>query len=403
MSGSEPMTVLCLASHEKGAEFMRECKRQGCRVFLLTREDKAQEPWPRESLEDVFYMPTLTNQTHIINGVSYLSRANKINRIIALDDLDVEMAAALREHLRVPGMGDTTARYFRDKLAMRMKARESGILVPDFIHVLNYDALREWMARVPAPWVLKPRSEASSVGIRKIHNSEELWRALDHLGDRQSYYVLEQYIRGTVFHVDGIVWERELQFAEVHRYARPPLDITQSGGVFSSSTVRRGAEEEQQLEALQVKVIRALGLVRGATHTEFIQGDEDGRFYFLETSARVGGANIPEMIEAATGINLWREWARLEVANFRKEEFHLSPARAGYAGIIISLAQQEWPDTSAYQEPEIRWRLNKRHHAGLVVAAPTPERVQELLNEYMHRFARDFLATMPPPETLRDG
>jgi nitrous oxide reductase accessory protein NosL len=53
-----------------------------------------------------------------------------------LDDFDVEKAATLREHLRIGGMGETTARYFRDKLAMRMKAREAGINVPDFVGIL---------------------------------------------------------------------------------------------------------------------------------------------------------------------------------------------------------------------------------------------------------------------------
>ena len=43
------MNVLCLASYEKGHEFLRECKRQNCTVVLVTSlslQDKAQ--WPRQ-------------------------------------------------------------------------------------------------------------------------------------------------------------------------------------------------------------------------------------------------------------------------------------------------------------------------------------------------------------------
>jgi len=36
-------------------------------------------------------------------------------RVVTLEDFDVEKVAALREHLRIPEMGDTTTRYFRDK------------------------------------------------------------------------------------------------------------------------------------------------------------------------------------------------------------------------------------------------------------------------------------------------
>jgi hypothetical protein len=80
----------------------------------------------------------------VIYGVSFVARKEKIDRMVALDDFDVEKAAALREHLRVPGMGDTTARYFRDKLAMRLRATEMEIPVPEFIHVLNHNELNEF-------------------------------------------------------------------------------------------------------------------------------------------------------------------------------------------------------------------------------------------------------------------
>src|SRR5438093_12125268 len=110
----------------------------------------------------------------LTRAVSYLARTREIERIVPLDDFDVETAAAVREHLRCPGMGDTTARHFRDKLAMRVQARDKGILVPDFVPVLNYDQMREFMARVAPPWVLKPRSQAATVGIIKIHSADQL-------------------------------------------------------------------------------------------------------------------------------------------------------------------------------------------------------------------------------------
>ena len=113
--------------------------------------------------------------------------------------------AMLREHLRLPGMGVTATRKFRDKLTMRDTAQAAGIKVPEFIQIKNYDMLREYMVAVPPPWVLKPRTEAGSMGIRKVHHSEEVWRALDELGDKQSYYLLEHFIPGDVFHVDSVV------------------------------------------------------------------------------------------------------------------------------------------------------------------------------------------------------
>jgi len=393
----KPLTMLCVTSYEKGHDFMREAKRQGCRVFLVTVQSLENAPWPREVLDDIFFMPDGYRRDDIIKGVSYLARTMKIDRIVALDDFEIETGAALREHLRVPGMGDTTARYFRDKLAMRMKAKSEGILVPEFVHALNYDAMKEYMERVPPPWVLKPRSEASAIGIKKIAADYELWPVLDGLGDKQSYYVLEKYIPGDVYHVDSIISERQIVFSVPNKYAAPPMNVAHDGGVFITKKLPRESEEASGLKEVNERLIKALGLVRGVTHAEFIRGKEDGQFYFLETASRVGGANIAEMVEAATGINLWREWARVEICGDEKP-YELPPHRDDYSGILISLAKQEKPDLSAYNDSEVVWRMAKKHHAGLIVASPNAERVDELLNSYAERFVNDFLAVAPLPD-----
>ncbi len=309
MSKERPPTILCISSYEKGQEFMRTCKREGWDVFLLTMEKLRDADWPREAITEAFYLPEELPLQGLINAVSYMARSRPIDRIVALDEFDMENVAALREHLRIPGMGLTTMRYFRDKLAMRGRAKEEGIAVPEFVHVLNYDDLRDFMARVKAPWLLKPRSQASGIGMKIIKHESELWPWLDQLGDQQSFYLLEQFVPGDVFHVDSIVSERKVVFAEAHAYGSPPLDVSHGGGVFTSRTLPRTSALSKSLLKINREVITALGLVRGVTHAEFLRAHDDGKVYFIEVAARVGGAYISNEIEAATGINLWREWA----------------------------------------------------------------------------------------------
>ena len=393
------MNILCLASYEKGHEFLREAKRQGCGVLLVTSlslQGKAE--WPVDSIDEIFYMPDQDhawNRADTIKAVSYLARTRAIDRVVALDDFDVEMAAALREHLRLPGMGETTVRHFRDKLAMRMKAREAGIDVPDFVHVLNYDALRRFMERTPAPWVLKPRSMAGAIGIKKIHGAEELWPAIELLGDMQSFYLLEQFVAGDIFHVDCIVSERQVVFAIASGYGRPPMEVSHGGGIFTTSIVERESDDALRLGAENRWVMEALGMVRGVSHTEYIKARSDGRIYFLETSARVGGAHIAELVEAATGVNLWAEWAKVEAAG-ADGGYRPPVAKGDYAALLISLARQQRPDTSAYDDAEIVWRLVQDHHAGLILKSPSAARVRELLSAYERRFTEDFYAYEPP-------
>jgi biotin carboxylase len=399
------VTILCIASYFKGLDFIRECRRQGCRVLLLTSQSLRGEDWPRESIDETFYIPDTDRKWKIddmLLGVSYVARSENIDRIVALDDFDVEKAATLREHLRLAGMGDTTARYFRDKLAMRTKARDEGLVVPDFIHILNYARLREFLDRVAPPWVLKPRSFAGSIGIKKVHSVDQLWAALEHLGDQQSFYLLEQYIPGDIYHVDSIFYEGESRFAIASRYGRPPMDVSHEGDIFTTRTLPDDCDESPPLIALNEQLLRAFGLVGGVSHSEFIRGRNDGKLYFLETSARVGGAHIADLIEAATGINMWAEWAKVETAGSRGPYRPPTP-RSDSAGLLISLARQEHPDTSAYNDPEIVWRLtDKKHHVGLIVKSPDPKRVEELMWNYAQRFRQDFFASAPPREKPTD-
>ncbi len=394
---SHPLTLLCITTYEKGQEFMRECKRQGCLVILLTAEKLRAADWPRESLDDTFYLPTDIPIADIVQAVTHLARTKKIDRIVALDEYDMETAATLREHLRVPGMGLTTMRYFRDKLAMRMRALDRGVRVPDFVSVFNHADVRYYLEHVPGPWVLKPRQEASAIGIKKIHNANDLWPVLEQLGDKQSSYLLEKFVPGEVFHVDSVVSENEVVFANVSKYGKPPLNVAQGGGVFTTFTVPRGGDADAGLRQINRDLIAALGLVRGVAHAEFIQAHADGHFHFLECAARVGGAYINEMVEAATGINLWREWARIEIAG-GDGGYRLPPVREEYAGVILSLARQDDPDTSGYNDPEVCLRIKRHHHAGLVLRSHDPERVPTLLAEYAPRFVEDFLAVEPPRE-----
>jgi hypothetical protein len=394
---TKPPAILCVSGYFKGARFIETCKREGCTVYLLTIEKLLKEPWPRHALDEVWALPDFESDATLINTVAYLARNHQIDRIAPLDDYDVERVARLREYMRLPGMGETTARYFRDKLAMRSRAEFRGLPIPRFVHILNHAKIDQFMREVPPPWMFKPRAEASSIGIKKLSTPDEVWNVVNELGDLQSRYLLEQMIPGDVYHVDSIVSEGEVVFEASSKYRRPLFDVTHSGGIFATSILSRDDADAVELMQINKELVRHLGFVRGVLHTEFIKGRDDEEFYFLETAARVGGAHIAEMVEAATGVNLWEEWAKIEISQ-GEFPYVLPTARKDYAGLIVSLARQEHPDTSAYDDPEIVWRLDRKHHVGFIVTATTPERVQELIDSYMPRIERDFSASLPAPE-----
>jgi biotin carboxylase len=402
-TADRPLNIICLATYFKGADFIQECKAHGCHVILVTKEKMLREDWPRESLDDVIAVPNDAGPALFIDLLAFLARNRKIDRVVALEEFDVVTAALMREHLCLPGLSSSGAKVFRDKLSMAVHAERAGINVPDFVPLVNAEEVDEFMQRVPGPWVIKPRSDVSAIGISKVSKPEEVKRAIgemnerENLRERASYYVLARFIPGEVFHVDSIVNDGKVLFAGTNQYGRPPMQVAHQGGAYISRTLERGSADEKTLLSINKKLVRALGLERGATHAEFIKSDMDGKFYFLEIAARVGGAYISDVLEAASGVNLWREWARLEIAD-GKAPSKITPLRKEYAGIILSLAKQEYPDTTAYADEEIISRVKKRHHAGLIIRAPRLERVNQLLDDYGRRFVEDFVAVAPPPE-----
>jgi biotin carboxylase len=393
--------ILCISTFEKGQAFLREASRLGCAVTLLTIEELSDADWPRESLAALETMPVNLTPQQTLPYITRLYKWHRYERIVALDEFDQETAALAREHLRLPGMGVTATRTFRDKLAMREAARRGGVLVPEFSQVAHHHSLWEWMERVPGPWLLKPRESASAIGISKVTEPGQVWPLLERLGDEASCHLMESFVPGEIYHVDAISWEGEVVMLAAHKYGKPPMQTMHEGGVFTTRTLDRDGEEAQGLANIHGWTLKALGMVSGVSHTEFIRAYADGRFYFLESAARVGGAFIAEVVEHASGWNPWAEWARVEVAMLRGEQYVKPELREEYAGSVICLAKQEWPDVAGYDAQEVVYRMQKHHHAGLIVRAGKAERVERLVEAYGARFLDEFCARVEAPTSGR--
>ncbi len=381
---------------------MDECKKLGIKVILITSENLKEKNWPWHAIDEVYYMPETEpftwNLDHLVQGFQYLMKNNKIDSVVALDDFDVEKAAMIRETFRIPGMGQTTHRYFRDKLAMRQMAKDSGINIPAFTAIFNDEILHEFTQNHPAPWVLKPRSEASASGIKKIHSTEQLWEIVNNLGEERYKFLLENFKPGDVFHVDSLVYKKEIVFTSCSQYLNTPMEVSHEGGVFRTKTLGTYSDEYKALEKINSQVLENFGLVNGATHTEFIRGKEDGKYYFLETSSRVGGAHIPDMVEAATGVNIWREWAKLENAVLDGTQYSVEETQKLFGGLIVALAKDEHPDTRNLQSEEVEKFLPIDYHVGIVYKSDNPERIQQKLDEAATYVTEEILNIIPPKD-----
>ena len=399
-------TILCISSYYKGADFIKKIKELGNHVVLVTSASLKNEDWPWESMDEVFYMeeiqPFKWNMQHLILGIAAYMRNRNIDAVVALDDFDVEKAAEVRETFRIAGMGQTTHRYFRDKLAMREKAQQEGIRVPKFTTVFNNEIVNNYVNEVTPPWVLKPRAEASATGIKKIHSGEELWKVINETDEERYRYLLEQFRPGDVYHVDSLVFDGKVLFSCASKYMNPPMAVSHGGGVFMTASLDPKNSETKELIKFNDNLLNKFGLMHGATHSEYIKDKETGELFFLETASRVGGAFIPNMVEQATGINLWAEWAKIEHALLNKEKYKLPKVEKNFGGLLISLSKDEYPDLSFVTEPEFVKQIHKKYHVGMLFKSKKSQKIKDLLDKYATHVTENMLSVMPPKDYPTD-
>jgi hypothetical protein len=386
-------TFICVSNFFKGADFLIELKKMGNKVFLITSEKLRDKPWPTDYIDEIFYMEgqdTEWNLEHLLLGVGNLMKSNTIDAIVALDDFDVEKATYLRENLRISGMGQTTGRYFRDKLAMRMRAKSCGISNPNFCSLFNDHDINTFADTISPPWVLKPRSEASATGIIKVYDKESLWIHINEMGNNRFKYLVEQFRPGDVYHCDSLVLNGKILFSITSKYLATPMEISQGGGIFRTANIPYDSEDDKAIKAVNEQVIKGFGLKHGVAHSEYIKCKDDGKIYFLETSSRVGGAHIAEMVTEASNINLWKEWAAIEDSLVKETKYTLPKVKKEYAGIVLTLSKFQHPDLSSFSDSEVCFRVPLDYHAGLIVKSDSSERVLELLDDYANRLTADF-------------
>lgn len=218
-------------------------------------------------------------------------------------------AAALGGVLGVASITPSVAVNFRDKWLQKMIVSEAGIEVaksyviedvydPDLTHVADFDKA-----------VLKPIAGGGTRNTSIILNREELiTRCLDYRRGKldQRTFVLEEYVDGEEWVVDGVIFNGEIQFFCVGAYSEPCLSVV------NANTVMRGERFDPVADAwvyelarpLTETSLRALGLRDGVFHLELFHRNDTGKLVFGECAARRGGGLTHEVVECKFGVDL---------------------------------------------------------------------------------------------------
>lgn len=121
---------------------------------------------------------------------------------------------------------------------MRFKAAEAGIRVPAFSALFNDEDIHQFVAATPAPWIVKPRGQASATGMKKIYNASRLVGPTSlHSAAVRHNFLVEQFKPGDVYHVDALSQDGKVIFQEPAQYLAPPFEVAHGGGISGCSPV----------------------------------------------------------------------------------------------------------------------------------------------------------------------
>lgn len=295
------------------------------RVCYVT--PRAHLPWIPPQTAHVELVEDLGDIPRVLDAAQRCREAaGRFDRILALSEFDLTTGAMLRERHDVPGPDVERILNFRDKPRMKDVVGASGIKVPRFRRVESARDVADFAADCDGGLMLKPRDGAASAGCLALPSGTDIPLAL--VGLDLNGYEVEEFLRGPIWHIDGLMHSGKMVFGRASQYINTCYDF--SRGRPLGSKVSAG-EQADEIVAFSYRCLEILGLLDGAFHLEVIQTETGPAF--LEVGARVGGGEIPFTFWEVYGVDLIGDWIQTELG----EAPLTAPGRNGaeHAGFLM--------------------------------------------------------------------
>lgn len=262
---------------------------------------------PREHIAHLVQVDDVNQYPQLLAGVQeIIDRVGPVDQLIALSEFTLEIAAWVRQTLNIPGHGLEQVAVYRDKARMKEVLQEHGLAVPPFIRCSDVEQALEFADAVGYPVIVKPVDGAASIGVAKVEDAQALRVILSEVD--LGRYEVEAFIQGQTYHIDGFTDDSAgVPFQVVSRYINSCLDFANAKPL--GSVILQSSELRTRIEVFSESCLRALDLRNSAFHLEiFVEADES--LVFLEVGARVGGSEVPHLINKVFGVNLYEHWLK---------------------------------------------------------------------------------------------
>ena len=251
--------------------------------------------------------------------------------IITNDELCIALAAKLREVFNIQGDRVAMVNKFLNKEENKKLVATQNITLPKYERFNPVQFKKEpesynkqLIQKLELPIFAKPIDSVASQNTTKINTRDELLRwEQEHNNDFN--YELDEFISGKLYHVDSIINNNKIIFAQVGENAYPCFDFS-LGKINASIIVPSDGPLYNQLIQFNEQALMALRpLPNCVTHLEIFQRP-NGELVYLEVACRAPGGAIVQMHEKHCGINFEQAHFVMQMGlEFNMQHFQKGP------------------------------------------------------------------------------
>jgi biotin carboxylase len=233
-----------------------------------------------------------------------------------------QMVADLAGYLGTPSVSAQSAAWTTDKYAMKLRLREQGVPVPDFVEVRSQQELEAAATELGLPVVVKPVDRSGARGVSVARDANRLGEFYAE-AKKESFtgrVMVEKFIAGPQISTETVMKAGQgvtpgfvdRNYEHLERFAPR---VIENGG-WAPSTL--DANGRQAVEELVVRASRALGVETGVTKGDVVLAA--GGPMMIEMAARLSGGDFSEsLVPLSTGVNYVEAAVKLAIG----EEFDL--------------------------------------------------------------------------------
>lgn len=241
-------------------------------------------------------------------------------------DIAVPTVAYVAEAIDCSGIGSEMAELFTDKYKMRKFCQQNGFKFPEYCLCESVGQAVKFLKETGKKVIIKPLDSQSSRGVFTI-NSEtemrELYPIAESYTNKGNYVLVERYINGTEFTIDGIIAGGQHHSLAISEKKHFTYNSNIASKLFFS--YKNDRFDYDYLRSVNDSIINSTGLKNALTHAEYKY--EEGEFYLIEMAARGGGTRISsDIVPYISGVDNYKyliETALGNVKNIKEEELEI--------------------------------------------------------------------------------